>query len=177
MSKFKVGDVVRANKSYDVGGAANIIEGREYTVLTIPMIRPGREPEIGIIGSLGKDDWWYESCFDLVAPEVNDVGGTKYDTGKARLELLSPLWLTGVARVLTFGAKKYDDHNWRKGFKQSRVLGAALRHIIAYIGGEDLDPETGLSHLYHASCCLMFASELRVTRPDLDDRYKGNANE
>lgn len=78
----------------------------------------------------------------------------------------------GVGAVLTFGAKKYASHNWRKGLHQSRLLGAALRHVVAYLGGEDRDPESHLSHLYHASCCLMFASELLETHPELDDRWK-----
>jgi hypothetical protein len=98
--------------------------------------------------------------------------GVKNDQGKIQVELLSPIWLFGVGQVLSFGAVKYAAHNWRKGIARSRLLGAALRHILAYLGGEDLDPESGLCHLYHASCCLMFASELHFTRPDTDDRYK-----
>lgn len=101
----------------------------------------------------------------------NKSGGTKHDDNKTRLDLLSPLWINGVGDVLTFGAKKYADNNWRKGISQSRLLGACLRHVFAYLRGQNQDPETRLSHLYHASCCLMFASELIVTRPDLDDRY------
>lgn len=98
--------------------------------------------------------------------------GTKHDQNKNRVELLSPFWLFGVGNVLTFGARKYAAHNWRKGLDLSRCLGATLRHVFAFLGGEDLDPETGLSHLFHASCELMFASELYAYRPDLDDRWK-----
>ena len=99
-------------------------------------------------------------------------GGTKHDAEKIRLDLLSTQWLNGVGKVLTFGAKKYAAHNWREGIEMSRLMGAALRHITAFNGGQDNDPETGLSHLWHASCCLMFASELKETHPQLDDRYK-----
>lgn len=98
--------------------------------------------------------------------------GVKLDDGKVRLELLSTIWLNGVGRVLTFGAKKYSSHNWRRGLELSRLLGACARHLFAFIGGEDKDPETGLCHLDHASCCLMFARELWETHPHLDDRYK-----
>lgn len=98
--------------------------------------------------------------------------GVKHDQGKEPLGLLARSWLLGVARVLAFGAKKYAAHNWRGGIERSRLIDASLRHILAYNEGEDLDPESGLNHLYHASCCLMFASELHITRPDLDDRYK-----
>lgn len=102
--------------------------------------------------------------------------GVKHDQEKNRLDLLSPVWLNGVGQVLTYGAKKYAAHNWRKGIERSRLIGASLRHILAYLGGEDCDPETGLLHLYHASCCLMFASELHHTKPETDDRY-GKAKE
>jgi hypothetical protein len=103
-------------------------------------------------------------------------GGTKYDGEKPDMSLFSTTWLVGVAQVLTFGKKKYAAHNWRKGIERSRLIAAALRHITAYNAGEDLDPETGLSHLDHASCCIMFARELHETRPDLDDRYKKESN-
>lgn len=98
--------------------------------------------------------------------------GTKHDAGKPMMSLLSSKWLLGVAAVLTFGAKKYASHNWRKGLWNSKLMDAAGRHIAAFNDGEDVDPESGLSHLLHASCCLMFAYELSLTRPDLDDRYK-----
>jgi hypothetical protein len=100
------------------------------------------------------------------------TGAEKNDQEKTRLDLLSPIWIEGVGRVLTFGAKKYAAHNWRKGIAQSRLLGAALRHVFAFLGGEDNDPESGLSHLLHASCCLQFAFELHRDRPELDDRWK-----
>lgn len=99
--------------------------------------------------------------------------GMKHDEGKAQLDLLSPSWIAGVGQVLSFGAKKYAAHNWRKGISRGRLIAACLRHIFSYLSGEDVDPETGLLHLYHASCCLMFASELHFSKPETDDRYKG----
>lgn len=76
-------------------------------------------------------------------------GGTKHDQEKTRLELLDPIWLEGTGKVLTFGARKYAAWNWKKGIQLSRLLGACLRHIFAFLGGEDKDPETRLSRLYH----------------------------
>jgi hypothetical protein len=98
--------------------------------------------------------------------------GIKNDQDKNRLDLLSSSWIEGVGQVLTFGARKYSANNWRSGLARSRLLGACLRHVFAYLRGEDLDAETGLLHLYHASCCLMFASELHFTKPETDDRYQ-----
>jgi hypothetical protein len=102
--------------------------------------------------------------------------GVKFDADKPRMDLLSSVALVKVSEVLTYGAKKYDEHNWKKGMYWSRCLGAALRHIFAFIGGESKDPETGLSHLAHAVCCLMFLLEYEETHPEFDDRYKdGNS--
>lgn len=104
-------------------------------------------------------------------PPLYENKGIKFDDEKIPLQFLSTVWIEGVGRVLQFGAKKYEAHNWRKGIPQARLLGACLRHVFAYLRGEDLDPETGLSHLLHASCCLMFAYELKLTKPELDDRH------
>ncbi len=95
----------------------------------------------------------------------------KYDTNKLPLQLISTEALNQVAAVLQFGANKYSANNWRSGFDWSRVIGAAMRHLTAFNGGEDKDPESGLSHLAHAACCLMFLLEFEKTHPELDDRY------
>jgi hypothetical protein len=118
----------------------------------------------------------YQDIFNL--PYKADpvaVEGTKHDQGKARMSLLDSSWLLGVAEVLTFGEKKYAANNWRKGISVSRLMDAAARHQAAFNDGEDLDPESGKGHLYHASCCLMFASWMIKNRPDLDDRYKSSS--
>lgn len=98
-------------------------------------------------------------------------GGTKYDSGKAPLSLIDRHALEDIAQVLAFGAKKYDAHNWRKGIQYSRLLDAALRHLYAFADGEDTDPESGLSHVAHAGCCIVFLLGMQHSRPDLDDRH------
>lgn len=99
------------------------------------------------------------------------VQGVKHDGGKARMSLLPNDPLVMIAEVLGFGADKYAAHNWRKGFDQSRLLDAALRHIFAYSDGEDLDPESGLSHIAHAGCCLVFLLDQIKKGTGNDDRY------
>jgi hypothetical protein len=95
--------------------------------------------------------------------------GRKDDTGKPRMELLPPDALTEVAAVMTFGAAKYGDYNWN-GLSASRLFGAALRHLWAWWGGEDNDPETGRPHLAHAACCALMVLEQARHRPEYDDR-------
>lgn len=100
-----------------------------------------------------------------------DSMAIKYDNGKIMVELLPSVALEEIAKVLTFGAKKYSIDNWKNGFKWSRLLGAAFRHLLAFMRGEDKDPETGLSHLAHLGCCVMFLLWHERFRKDLDDRY------
>jgi Domain of unknown function (DUF5664) len=95
----------------------------------------------------------------------------KYDSEKPRTDLLDPIALEGLAKVLTFGASKYGAHNWRGGFNSSRLIAALLRHAFALMRGEDLDPESGLPHIDHLGACWMFLSNQMKTRQDLDDRY------
>lgn len=103
-----------------------------------------------------------------------DKGGVKYDLGKDRWDLLSWSAIRELVKVLTFGAKKYRDHNWATGINYSRCVAAVLRHITSWAEGESRDPETGLNHLAHAMCCLMFllTFELHPERyRKYDDRY------
>jgi hypothetical protein len=99
--------------------------------------------------------------------------GAKHDGEKPPMSLLDRKALEEVAKVLGFGAKKYAAHNWRGGISQDRLMSALLRHVHAFLDGEDNDPESGLPHLAHAGCCLMFALNMHLTRPDMDDRHKG----
>jgi hypothetical protein len=89
------------------------------------------------------------------------------------MDLLPGEALEEIAKVLSFGAKKYAAHNWRKGFAWSRLLAACLRHLFAYGRGERTDPESGLSHLAHAGCMLLFLLTHEVKGMGTDDIYKG----
>lgn len=74
--------------------------------------------------------------------------------------------------MLEYGEVKYAAHDWRKGFKYRRIGSALLRHIMGFLEGEDIDPESGLSHLSHAAACLMILDWSKRTKPELDDRFK-----
>lgn len=98
--------------------------------------------------------------------------GQKFDQDKPPMELLSHLALVEVAKVFGHGAKKYDKYNYRAGIAYSRILGAAHRHLGSFNSGEDLDNESGLSHIAHlAACAIMLLDYIREC-PEMDDRYK-----
>jgi hypothetical protein len=99
--------------------------------------------------------------------------GIKHDEGKARFDLIPAVPLLKLAEVYTFGAKKYQDHNWRKGLSFGRLFGATMRHMWAFWHGHDLDPESGLPHLAHAAFGVFALLEFSLLRrEELDDRYK-----
>lgn len=85
--------------------------------------------------------------------------GHKADDGKERWDLLPFAPIEEVVRVLTHGAKKYGDNNWRK-VDISRYKAALMRHVSAMMKGKWVDSESGLSHVAHAICNLIFIKEL-----------------
>ena len=83
--------------------------------------------------------------------------GRKDDSAKIRYSLLPVGAINQVVQVLEFGSKKYADNNWQKvPNARTRYYDAVMRHIDAWWRGEKTDSETGLHHLAHAICCLMF---------------------
>jgi hypothetical protein len=83
--------------------------------------------------------------------------GLKLDQGKREWHLLPWEAAEQVVDVLMFGAKKYAPDNWRHVENaQTRYLNAAIRHLLAWKRGEAHDPESGLHHLAHAACCVLF---------------------
>ncbi len=103
---------------------------------------------------------------------MEEVVGRKHDTGKVQFELYPVSAYEGCAKVLTFGANKYAPNEWKKVPNAlNRYYGALIRHLNAQKlhldnGGEGLalDDESGLPHLDHAQCCLVFLRELTKTK-------------
>lgn len=102
-----------------------------------------------------------QSCSDAEENAVQPCGDeNKHDGDKVRLDLVEPSLIDAVGRIRTFGIKKYpDEQSWRKVSKQ-RYVAATMRHFEAYRSGELLDPESGLPHLWHVACNIMFLIEL-----------------
>ena len=108
------------------------------------------------------------------------TGAIKNDQAdaKIRLDLYPTTALMGISAVFTYGAEKYDDWNWAKGLQYSRLYGAALRHLSLWYAGQDRDPETNMSHLWHAGCNLAMLIHTEAIVQDalneyvLDDRPK-----
>lgn len=86
--------------------------------------------------------------------------GVKMDQGKPQFGLIPQNALLEVAKVMTYGAKKYAPGNWKKvDDAHARYVEAALRHINAHLRGLRMDDESNLKHLAHAVASLMMAME------------------
>jgi hypothetical protein len=87
------------------------------------------------------------------------VDFVKHDAGKPQHWLLDPQFVEGMVAILTLGAVKYAPNplNWQACPEPyERYYSALQRHLTAFAKGERADKESGLSHLYHAACCLQF---------------------
>lgn len=107
---------------------------------------------------------------DMTGYNTWTPGGKKSDEGKPPISLIPRIAMEQEAHVLAFGRKKYEAHNWAKGMKWSRLIDALLRHAFAYADGEDLDPETGISHMAHVRCEAGFLLDYEKNHRELDDR-------
>lgn len=104
-------------------------------------------------------------------PKV-DGGGLRHNTGKLRMDLVPTTAMRALARVMGYGAKKYAPFNWARGMQYSIVIGCLLRHLTAWMDGEDNDPESGLSHLDHVIANVAFLIHYAEHYKAGDDRFK-----
>jgi len=101
-----------------------------------------------------------------------DNSGIKYDQYKPRWDLLPYDALQEIAKVMTYGAIKYEPRNWEKGMSWSRVFASMQRHLSSWFHGNDVDYESGMSHLAHAACCVMYLLAFECRENGIDDRPK-----
>jgi hypothetical protein len=101
------------------------------------------------------------------------TSGVKHDTGKAPWHLVPWDAVRVVVKVLAFGAAKYGERNWETGIARSRCFSAAIRHLTAWWEREGVDEETGISHLAHACCCVLFLLAFEIRGIGDDDRPEG----
>lgn len=97
--------------------------------------------------------------------------GSRFNQGKAPLELIPAKAETEEAYVWAAGREKYGPWNWQKGMPVMEIIGCISRHLNALKRGETLDPETGRHHAAHIRCNAAMLIEF-ADRPELDDRPK-----
>ena len=100
-----------------------------------------------------------QGCPCHYATESPTDGATKYDDDKPMMHLVPLVSVEAVAKVMTFGAKKYAPNGWKDVTNAvDRYNSAMLRHMVAIQKGETIDLESGLPHIDHVACNAMFLS-------------------
>ena len=164
MSKFKVGDKVRATSAKlhndcpdqypmvnTIGEVVHIgLDGRLITV---------KWP----LGSTSDDDSWVcsSSAVELVEVAQDTKQQAKRDAGKPRPSLVPPQIIWDIAEVREYGNAKYGDpDNWRQ-VELQRYIDALYRHMLAFVADPaSTDDESGLRHYKHMACNMAFICDM-----------------
>lgn len=99
------------------------------------------------------------------------IGATKIP-----MSVVPPVVLMEVAMSMMEGAWKYRSYNYRKiPIRYSRYYDAALRHLMSWWEGEDIDPDSGLSHITKLISCSVVLRDAMIQSENgdvhtIDDR-------
>lgn len=157
---FDYNDDIAFNYSYDS------IEDAESVYENIISLVNELNGEIGGVVNEWGMVLYINCCGEIGIPVIcHDGSGSmtenkdqsaKADKGKLELSLVNPQLVKAVAEVRMYGTEKYgDSENWRK-VEPKRYVDALYRHLLAYIEGDEVDEESGLSHLAHMACNISF---------------------
>ena len=133
--------------------AAKLDQGKRQYSLIIPQMMEIMLPK------LDKNSggyWVRQAILELSrAAHKNNLGDVLMHCHGAieglRIHVGSEKILDELTKAMEYGAKKpeYGRNNWKKGMEWSRLLDAGMRHGIAILRGEDIDRDSGNTHLAH----------------------------
>ena len=99
------------------------------------------------------------------------TGSKRYNEGKPEVSQLDPRFVLALADMMTKSAKKYGKYNWALGQEYHTPFDSCQRHLLKWIGGEDVDDESGMSHLLHAAANIMIMwTSQEMDKKELDTR-------
>ena len=124
--------------------------------------------------SVWRNNWRHDILNHPQGIEITEMlyGLQRWQEGETAMldQMMVGVELGGAVDVFSYGAKKYAEWNWAKGMQWSVPLGCALRHVLAMLEGEALDPESGQPHLNHVYCNVIMLQYFARHYPDGDDR-------
>lgn len=90
---------------------------------------------------------------------------------KVPMSVVPPVVLAEVAVGMVDGARKYGRFNYRvAGVRGTVYYDAAMRHLMAWYEGQDIDPDSGLSHITKAITSLVVLRDSMIQGNWNDDR-------
>ena len=112
-----------------------------------------------------------EATVDTKPTNPKDACGVK----KVPISGMPAPVLLEAGLVKLHGDLKYGRYNWREaGVRGSVYYDAAFRHLAAWWEGEDLDPDSGISHIAHAITGLAVLRDAQLMDNWIDDRPPAN---
>jgi hypothetical protein len=157
--KIKMGEYIRTTKGE---GRITLIENLYEFIYIIDM--NGNKIKVKPSEVIGVDK--------LPESDLADKELIKDGKVKPILTLIPQLALEDIAAVFMYGAAKYGEYNFSKGGPNTDYINASLRHINKYMLNEDMDDESGLSHLAHAIANLMMILDNTKNNTNIDKRNK-----
>jgi hypothetical protein len=115
---------------------------------------------------------------------MNSTNGTTLGTNpkdllgmkKVNLHLVPPSSIIYQALAMEDGAKKYGPYNWRQNKVVATIyVDAAMRHLMAWLDGEENAADSGKPHLAHALACLGIIVDAKETGNLVDNRPTAGA--
>lgn len=101
---------------------------------------------------------------------INGPKALRYNEGKLDWTLLDFPSLVPMVEGMTYGARKYERLNWQKPCDDPKQhLQSAMRHLLAIIGGEEIDPESGVRHSGLIGCNMMMYNFHTMQKEKKDD--------
>jgi hypothetical protein len=92
-------------------------------------------------------------------------------TRKAPMSTVSAVVVAEIGVAMLEGAAKYGRHNYRAtGALGSVYYDAAMRHLMSWWEGEDIDPDSGMSHVVKAITSLVVLRDTMIQGVFADDR-------
>lgn len=106
----------------------------------------------------------------VVKGSKDEKKALRYNDGKIDWSLVDFRSLEPMVKVLMYGAKKYEIDNWKKGQDLKSLSSCLMRHLVAFMDGEDNDLESGESHLGHILCNAMIMVHSQANHKWTDNR-------
>jgi Domain of unknown function (DUF5664) len=111
---------------------------------------------------------WAHQRSDAV-PDENPK--TAYGITKPSMAVVPPSALLPLMAAMDNGAKKYGAFNWRKDAVSSTIYyAAAMRHLMAWLDGEEAASDSGVHHLGHVMACCAIILDAQAVGKLNDNR-------
>ncbi|MBY5553689.1 hypothetical protein J0664_06245 [Rhizobium leguminosarum] len=114
------------------------------------------------------------SMFNRVM-EITNLPSTNpkraFGVRKPSAQFIPPVAIIEESVVMALGAAKYGAFNWQDDpVDATTYYSAAMRHLLQWFSGEDVDPESGSSHLAHVRACMAILIDAQASGKLVDDR-------